>query len=422
MMGSLLFKARRYAEAADCFQKLVAACPDSAESWLGLASAFRSLGGRTEESLSALRKVTELDPSSGQAWWSLASAKTFRFTDADIRIMEAEATKPAAGTSERAELYYALGKAHGDVKQYEKSFQWYSKGNAIRRIGLDYEPDATTDMMKRALAVFTPELFQERAGLGCPSTEPIFVVGMQRSGSTLTEQILGSHSQIEPAGELQMLLKVVVESVMPKTGENYPNGMDKLTSDDLRSLGETYLEQSRAARKTDKPYYVDKNCYNIWQIGLIHLILPNARIIDVRRHPISCCWANFTISFAHAPPLSYKLTDIGRFYHDYVRLMAHYDRVLPGKIHRVIYEDLVADLEGEVRRMLEFLGLPFEQSCLEYYRNDRAFNSFSNEQVRRPIFKDGVERWRDYDPWLRPLKEALGPVLDAYPDVPAFND
>jgi hypothetical protein len=155
---------------------------------------------------------------------------------------------------------------------------------------------------------------------------------------------------------------------------------------------------------------------------LIHLILPNAKIIDIRRHPISCCWANYTISFAYAPPLSYKLTDIGRFYHDYVRLMAHFDRVLPGKIHRVIYENLVSDLEGEVRRMLDFLDLPFEQSCLEYYKHDRAFSSFSNEQVRRPIFKDGIERWRSYEPWLGPLKQALGPVLEAYPDVPCFND
>src|SRR5438552_18632734 len=182
-----------------------------------------------------------------------------------------------------------------------------------------------------------------------------------------------------------MLLKIVVDSVMPRTGENYPNGMDRLTPDDLRSLGEEYLKLSRAVRATNKPYYVDKNCYNIWQIGLIHLILPNAKIIDVRRHPISCCWANFTISFAYAPPLSYKLTDIGRFYYDYVRLMAHYDRVLPGKIYRLIYENLVDDLEGEVRRMLDFLGLPFEQSCVEYYKNERAFNSFSNEQDRKSV-------------------------------------
>jgi tetratricopeptide (TPR) repeat protein len=420
--GALLSRVRKFAESADCYRKLTAMCPNSAEAWYGLASALRSIGGNTEESLSALRKVTELDPSYGHAWWALASAKTFRFTDADVRLMEAQVSKPAVGAAERTDLYYALGKAYDDVKQYDKSFQCSSKGNAIKRIGLDYDPDATTAMVDRARAVFTPEFFAQRAGLGCPSTEPIFVVGLQRSGSTLTEQILGAHTQIEPAGELQTLLRVVVENVMPKTGANYPYGMDKLTPDDLRSFAEQYLEFSRAIRTSDEPYYVDKNCYNIWQIGLIHLILPNARIIDIRRHPISCCWANFTISFAHAPPLSYKLTDVGRFYYDYVRLMAHFDRVLPGKIHRVIYENLVSDLEGEVRRMLDFLDLPFEQSCLEYYKYDRAFSSFSNEQVRRPIFTEGVERWRSYDPWLGPLKKVLGPVLEAYPDVPEFKD
>jgi len=242
MKGALLHRARRFAESTDYFRKLTAACPDSAEAWLGLASALRSLGGRTEESLFALRKVTELDPSYGHAWWGLASAKTFRFTDADIGIMEAQISKPAVGSAERADLYYALGKAYDDAKQYEKSFQCYSKGNAIRRIGLDYEPDATTGMVDRAQAVYTRDFFEARAGFGCPSAEPIFIVGMQRSGSTLTEQILGSHSQIEPAGELQMLLKIVVDSVMPRTGENYPNGMDRLTPDDLRSLGEEYLK------------------------------------------------------------------------------------------------------------------------------------------------------------------------------------
>jgi tetratricopeptide (TPR) repeat protein len=422
MKGHLLNKTRKFAEAADLFRELVADCPDSAEAQIGLSSALRSLGGHTDEAMSCLRRAAEIDPASGHAWWALAAMKTFRFTDEEVRIMEEQLAKPAVSPSARTDLYYALGKACDDVKQFEKSFQYYSKGNAIRRVGLDYDPDATTAMASRARVVFTPELFREREQAGCPSADPIFVVSMQRSGSTLTEQILGSHSQIEGAGELQTMINMVGADVMPKSGPDYPNGTDKLTPDDLRSLGEKYLEQTRAHRSQGKPFFVDKNCYNIWQVGLIHLILPNAKIIDVRRHPIACCWANFTISFAHAPPLSYKLTDIGRFYHDYVRLMAHFDRVMPGRVHRVIYENLVADLEGEVRRMLDFLELPFEPGCLEYYKSERAFNSFSNEQVRRPIFKEGVERWRAFEPWLGPLKAALGPVLDAYPAVPEFAD
>jgi tetratricopeptide (TPR) repeat protein len=423
LKGVLLGKKRHYAEAAAYYRQLVAWCPDSTEALMGLAMTLRSLGGHEEESLSVLRRVTELDPACGSAWWCLATARSFRFTEADIRVMEAQVAKPAIGASERTDLYYALGKAYDDAKQYENSFRSYSRGNAIRRINLDYDADVTTAMVARMRAVYTPELFRERERAGCPSAEPIFVLGMQRSGSTLTEQILGSHSQIEPAGELGVMIRIVGDEVMPRSGEDYPNGIDRLTPDDLKAIGEKYLERVRPMLSENKPHFVDKNCYNLWQVGLIHLLFPNAKIIDIRRHPISCCWANFSLSFSQAaPPLSYKLTDIGRFYYDYVRVMAHFDRVLPGRVHRVIYENLVADLEGEIRRMLDYLGLPFEQSCLEYYKNDRAFNSFSNEQVRRPISKEGAERWRSYEPWLGPLKAALGPVLDAYPEVPDFPD
>ena len=416
----ILNRNREYAEAAALFRQLSVECPNSAEVWQGLASTLRSVGGYGDEPIQCLRRALEIEPGAGSAWWGLAAMKTVRFAAEDVRIMEEQLTKPAVSPESRIDLYYALGKACDDIKEYEKSFQYYSKGNAIRRVGLDYNADSTTSMVSRGCKVFTPELFREKANLGCPSADPIFVVSLQRSGSTLTEQILGSHSQIESAGELQALIQIVADDVMPKTGPDYPNGMEKLTADVLRELGEKYLERCKRFRVQGKPFFVDKNCYNIWQVGLIRLMLPNAKIIDVRRHPISACWANFTISFSHAPPLSYKLTDIGRFYYDYVRMMAHMDRVQPGKIHRVIYEHLVADLEGEVRRMLDFLELPFEQSCLEYYKTERAFNSISNEQVRQPIFKEGVERWRPFEPWLGPLKEALGPVLDAYPDVPEF--
>lgn len=420
MKGRLLNRTKRYVEAAQVLGDLAADIPNSAQVWMSLATSFRSLGGHTEEVVSCLRRVIELDPASGAAWWALASMKMHRLTAEDVRIMEAQLANPAMGAAERMDLHYALGKACDDLKQYDKAFQYYSKGNAIRRVGLVYNPDSASSMVDRARAVFTPDLFRAREAAGCPSAEPIFVVGLQRSGSTLTEQILGAHSQIEVAGELQTLIEIVGVDVMPKTGPNYPCGMDRLAPEDLRSLGETYLEQTRVHRSRGNPFFVDKNGYNFWQIGLIRLMLPNARIIDVRRHPIACCWANFTMSFAHAPPLSYKLSDIGRFYYDYARLMAHYDRVMPGKIHRVIYENLVADLEGEVSRLLDFLELPFEQGCLEYYKSDRAFNSFSNEQVRRPIFKEGVERWRPYEPWLGPLKAALGALVDAYPVVPDF--
>ncbi|HEY1614003.1 MAG TPA: sulfotransferase [Rhizomicrobium sp.] len=421
LKAALLSRSERYDEALSFYRELTEKYPDSAEFWIGLGSALRSLGGYTKECIVAFRTAAKICPSMGTAWWSLASLKTVRFTSDDIDIMELQFVRSAISGEQRANLHYALGKAYGDLKEYEKSFGHYSKGNAIRRIGLDYDADETTFMVTRAKTVFTPKFFREKAGMGCSSAAPIFVLGLQRAGSTLVEQILGSHSAIEPSGELPFVLKVVGEDVMPKTGPDYPFGMDRLESADARNLGEKYLALAHGKRSSGRPYFVDKCPFNLWHVGLIHLMLPNAKIIDVRRHPLGCCFANFTMNFAHAPPLSYKLSDIGRFYADYVRLMSHFDRVLPGKIHRVIYEDLVSDVETEVRRILEFLELPFDARCLEYYKTDRAFNSFSNEQVRSPIFNDGVERWRNYEPWLGPLRMALGPVLELYPDVPEFD-
>lgn len=420
LYAQLLGKKRQFAEAAACLRSLTDDYPDSPELWYRLGSTLRSLGG--QNAMAAFRRAVELAPWMGSIWWSLASLKTFAFSEADVRIMETELARAPATTTHRADMHYALGKGYEDLGNYQKSFQHYSQANAIRRVNLTYDPDDTTGMVTRARRVFTSELFEKMRAAGHDSTGPIFVLGLQRAGSTLVEQILSSHVQIEAAGELQSLLRIVGDDVMPKTGPDYPNGMETLSADDLRTFGDRYLELSRIHRLRNRPFFVDKCPYNLWHVGLIHLIFPNAKIVDIRRHPAGCCLANFTMSFAHAPPLSYRLTDMGRFYRDYVRLMAHFDRVLPGKIHRVIYEELVADLEGEVRRLLDFLGLPFEAACLEYYKNDRAFNSFSNEQVRRPIFTEAVERWRHYEPWLGPLKASLGSVLDAYPGVPEFDD
>ena len=420
--GQMLCRQRRFADAIACYRGLAADHPETPEVWARLGGTLRSVGGHTEEAVAAFRRTVHIDPRLGSMWWALASMKTFAFSQADIDAMEAELLRAPASAQHRADMHYALGKAYGDLGNYEKSFRHYTRGNAIRRIDVKYDPDDTTDMVSRARAVFTPGLFEKNSAAGHPSTEPIFVLGLQRAGSTLLEQIISSHSLIEPAGELHCLLRVVGEEVMPKTGPDYPNGMEHLSADDLRNLGAKYLEFARDHRVQNTPYFVDKCPYNLWQVGLIHLILPNAKIIDIRRHPIGCCLANFTMSFAFAPPLSYRLTDMGRFYRDYVRLMAHFDRVMPGKIHRVIYEELVADLEGEVRRLFDFLGLPFESECLEYYKSDRAFNSFSNEQVRRPIFTEAVEHWRNYEPWLGPLKASLGSVLGAYPGAPEFKD
>ncbi|HEY1612759.1 MAG TPA: sulfotransferase [Rhizomicrobium sp.] len=412
--AALLCRKREFADAAACYRRLAEDHPECPEFWSLLASTLRSMGGHSQDAVDAWRKAAALAPGMGTIWWSLASMKTFAFSQEDVDVMEHQLSRPAMSGQHRADLHFALGKAHGDVCNFEKSFQHYSRGNAIRRIDLRYDPRDTTDMVARAEAVFSPELFRKYSGAGHPSNEPIFVLGLQRAGSTLTEQILGSHSQIEGAGELQSILRIVGEDVMPQSGPDYPNGMNRLAAEDLRAMGEKYLQLSNVHRVHGKPLFVDKCPFNLWHVGLIHLIFPDARIIDVRRHPIGCCLANFTMSFAHAPPVSYRLTDIGLFYRDYVRLMDHFDRVLPGKIHRVIYERLVADIEGEVRSLLDFIGVPFEPGCLEFHKSARAFNSFSNEQVRRPIFTETVDWWRNYEPWLEPLKASLGPALDTY--------
>jgi hypothetical protein len=251
--------------------------------------------------------------------------------------------------------------------------------------------------------------------------DPIFVVGLPRSGSTLVEQILSSHSAIEGTMELPDVIGIVKElSGRNRRSEvsKYPEVLESLDPDALRELGERYLQQTRIQRKTDAPYFIDKLPNNWAHVGLIHLILPNAKIIDTRRHPLSCCFSGFKQHFARGQNFSYSLDDIGRYYADYVTLMAHFDVVLPGRVHRVVYERMVEDTESEVRRLLAYCGLPFEDACLRFYENDRAVRTASSEQVRQPIFRDAVDHWRNYEPWLDPLKAALGPVLGAYPAAP----
>ena len=417
----ILVESHSYPDAVACYRELTEECPDSADLWFGFAGVLRSLGGHGNECIAALRKAITLCPWSGKYWWSLASLKTVHFSANDVQLMESQVASPAVSYDDRADLHYALGRGYDDLEDYGKSVSNYAKGNALRRCDMHYDADETSALASRTSAAFTEEIFRKFDAVGSPSPQPIFVLGLQRAGSTLTEQILDSHSAIEGLGEPPFVSGIVGYDVVPRTGADYPRGIDTIEPSDLRSMGERYLAMALRKKRTAKPFFVDKCPSNVWHLGLILLMLPNAKIIDVRRHPMACCYANFTMSFAHAPPVSYSLSDIGRFYADYVRLTAHFDRVLPGRIFRVFYERLVTNFEAEVRRILDFLGLPFESSCLEYYRNSRAFNSYSNEQVRSPIFTDSLEHWRRYEPWLGSLKAALGPELDAYPGVPDFG-
>ncbi len=300
----------------------------------------------------------------------------------------------------------------------------YAAGNRLRKKAVPYDAGLIHQQVASSRALFTPEFLAARRGSGCRAPDPIFVVGLPRSGSTLVEQILSSHSQIEGTMELPDVVGIVKElSGRTRRSEvsRYPEILAAMSADELRELGERYLRQTRIQRRTDAPYFIDKLPNNWAHTGLIHLMLPEAKIIDARRHPLSCCFSNFKQHFARGQNFSYSLDDLGRYYLDYVTLMAHFDAVLPGRVHRVIYERMVDDTEAEVRRLLDYCGLPFEDACLRFYENDRAVRTASSEQVRQPIFRDAVEHWRHYQPWLGPLQDALGPALDAYPSAPPLT-
>jgi hypothetical protein len=310
-----------------------------------------------------------------------------------------------------------------DAQAFEESFEHYRQGAALRRQELDYDPERGSEHVRRCKALFTAEFFAARSQAGSPAPDPIFVVGLPRAGSTLIEQILSSHSRVEGTMELPDILTIAARlGGRRKRSETsaYPEVLAELSPDELTRLGEQYLERTNIQRKLGRPFFIDKMPNNFAHVGLIHLILPKAKIIDARRHPLGCCFSAFKQHFARGQAFTYDLEEIGRYYADYVELMAHFDAVLPGRVHRVIYEQMVADPEAEVRRLLDYCGLPFEDACLKFYETERAVRTASSEQVRQPIYTDAVEHWTNYEPWLGPLKAALGPVLEAYPSAPEF--
>jgi hypothetical protein len=356
-------------------------------------------------------------------WWSLANLKTFTFSAADLSAMRGQLEKPGLASEDRQHLEFAIGKALEDEGEYEASFRHYNQGNELRHATLAYSARDTSARVARIKRSYTRDFFERRAGYGADAPDPIFIVGLPRAGSTLLEQILSSHSAVEGTMELPEINSIT--RALRGQGDAgrpmpYHDVVEAMDADALRQLGERYLEHTRIQRKTDAPFFIDKMPNNFQHIGLIQLILPNARIIDARRHPLACCFSGFKQLFARGQSFSYSLDDIGRYYADYVELMAHFDQALPGRVHRVFYERMVDDTETEVRRLLDYCGLPFEEGCLRFFENTRAVRTASSEQVRKPIYREGVDHWRHFEPWLGPLKEALGPVLESYPEIPEF--
>jgi tetratricopeptide (TPR) repeat protein len=391
--------------------------PESELVWLNYGHTLRAAGDQ-RGAIDAYRRSLEINPQFGNGWAALADLKTCCFTAADVEAMQAQLALEALRNDDRVQIEFALGKALEDAGDFAGSFAHYARGNELHRAVVRYDPDGMTRFVERERALYTPEFFAARAGWGSPSPAPIFIIGLPRTGSTLIEQILASHSQVEGTRELPDVIGLALElgdREEPGKRPGYPQSLGRLTRADLAALGERYLVQTRAHRLLGRPHFIDKMGGNFLHTGLIHLMLPNARIIDARRSPLGCCFANFKQHFARGVWFTHSLEDIGRYYRDYVTLMAHFDSVLPGRIYRVHYEQLVADLEGEVRKLLEYCALPFEEQCLRFHETQRVVQTVSSEQVRQPLYTESLEQWRNFEPWLGPLKTALGELADTPP-------
>jgi tetratricopeptide (TPR) repeat protein len=424
LKGAILAHLGEYAESIEVYEAVLEEYPRQPKVWMSYGHSLKT-AHRQEESVGAYRRAIALEPTRGEAYWSLANLKTFRFSQDDILAMRHALDRDDLDDDDRLHFEFSLGKALEDAGSHEESFGHYARGNAIRRRLHPYAAEENTRFVQRSKALMTADFLSARAaaGAGCPDRSPIFVVGLPRAGSTLIEQILASHSAVEGTMELPDIPQIAHE--LAGRGERnqeagFFDALAGLTAEELKALGERYLATTRIHRKTQAPFFVDKMPNNCLYVGLIQLILPNAKIIDARRHPLGCGFSAFKQHFARGQNFSYGLDDIGRYYRDYVELMAHFDAAMPGRIHRVFYESMIEDTKAEVRRLLEYCGLPFEESCLRFYENARAVRTASSEQVRQPIFRDGLDHWRHYEPWLGPLKEALGPVLERYPAVPDF--
>ncbi|HEV2597657.1 tetratricopeptide repeat-containing sulfotransferase family protein [Sphingopyxis sp.] len=415
-----------YDEALALYEELTRRFPAHAKLWMSYGHMLKTVG-RQDASIAAYRRALAADPGLGEIWWSLANLKTIRFGADDRSAMENALDDIGSGTDsdaradDRLHLHFALGKAYDDAAEHEPAFRHYAAGNAIRSAQLGYRAAETSAAVDAIIAACTPEFFAARTDAGAPAPDPVFILGMPRAGSTLIEQILSSHSAIEGTMELPDIPALALGLGREKydDGRRWIDALVEAPPKTLAEMGTAFLQRTAVQRKTGKPFYIDKLPNNWLYTAFIRVVLPNAKIIDARRHPLDCCFSNFRQHYAKGQSFSYGLADVGGYYRDYVRLMAHIDAVQSGRVHRVIHEALLDEPEAEVRALLAFLDQPFEEACLSFHSNARAVRTASSEQVRRPINRDGVDQWRPYDQWLGPLRQALGPVLGAYPAAPA---
>jgi tetratricopeptide (TPR) repeat protein len=405
--------------AIELYNGLLADAPPApqvrAELHLSIAHSYKTIG-RSDAAIGAYRAAASARPNFGDAYWSLANLKTYRFTEAELAQMRAAEQAADTNSVDRYHLCFALGKALEDRGDYAESWDYYQRGNAQKRAESRYRPEIIERNTARQQQVLTPEFFAARPGTGAADNAPIFILGLPRSGSTLLEQILASHTRVEGTHELAEIPRLVLElqGRDPEIGNpRYPGVLADLPPESFAQFGQKYLQDTRSYR-TGKPHFIDKMPNNFRHIGLIHLILPEAKIIDARREPMACCFSNLKQLYARGQEFAYSVEDIARYYRTYLELMEHWDQVLPGRVLRVHHEDVVDDLDGSVRRLLEFCELPFEPACLEFHRTERSIRTASSEQVRQPIFREGLDQWRNYEPWLEPLRIALGDAIVRY--------
>jgi tetratricopeptide (TPR) repeat protein len=417
LRATILAGLGRHHEAVPIFRELLSQTPQRNHLRIVLGHSLKALG-RTDEAVRAYRDATSGQTDVGDAFWSLANLKTYRFSDHEVARMRGLEALPSPGLPDRAHLCFALGKALEDRADYDGSWAFYERGNSLLRAKSGYRAEAIEDNARRLMDICSGEFFVARTGAGAAARDPIFIVGLPRSGSTLLEQILASHPDVDGTQELHDIPRIVSELQGPgpnRGGARYPDllpGLDPLL---YERLGHRYLDETRVYRR-GRPRFVDKMPNNFWHIGLIHLMLPNAKIIDVRREPMACCVSNLKQLFARGQEFGCGIEEIARYYRTYLEVMRHWDRVLPGRALRVSYEDLVEDLGASVRQILAHCGLEFDPACLAFYRSVRAINTPSSEQVRQPLFREGLSQWRHYSPWLDPLRETLGDAIVRYRD------
>ena len=376
----------QHERAITTYRQVLAVAPEWVHLYLLLGNSLKAMG-RQQEAIDAYQAAAAHRPGLGDAYWSLANLKTYRFSDEEIERMR---TLSAAGTTavvDRYHVYFALGRALEERAQYAESWRCYELGNRLKSLQTPHDPQAIERQVQSVIETFGTERFVSPAGVPNPHRTPIFIVGLPRSGSTLVEQILASHSRVEGTQELPILSRVL--------GADY------------RLAGERYLAQTTAYTSSERPLFIDKMPNNFWHVGLIHLMLPTAKIIDVRRAAVACCLGNFKQLYAAGQGFTYSLEALARYYKSYVRVMDHWDEVLPERVLHVAYEDLVEDFDTQVERLLRYCGLEPEPACLEFHRTARAIHTASSEQVRQPLFRRGLTDWQHFEPWLAPLREAL---------------